>query len=1318
MRRFPVLLILALLYIFSLDILVAQSYTNAYWLEPWFLESRFKLTDQDGDGFVDREELGYYEQEWRFFLINEYYLEADLNGDNLLSEDEILRQVGTAHDFRIKEEGGMIRRLSFEYPYLNRAKPVYFKRHPKVAEKLLENLSWVRSNPEIVQKLILDEAWLKKNPAVLRAFHCNLTALAEFPGLANKVYAYRLTQRQCSDQYEWRISHLNMLEEHRNVLNKVLRLNLRDEQISEESLRHGKLAQSADYRPVLEPKEEEDNHALKEEAAQLESELLALIQRLQQENQRLKSAQDQLRRQVQALRGALANVNAAASQNELDQLRRKIAEISRSKTELESQLSRLALNQQGNTPGGSSEELRQLRFKVNALSEQNLRYQGLLSGNRDSLRMENILQETQILQLQQVIVRMGAELDQRPETPYAARSKNGVPAADITPYKAQITRINNRLELTEAENARLNSSLNQLSVSLEEAKRTRSQLQDSLILLESEYEIQVQQLKQIVANRGEVASQYEALSEQNRSQARQIQEMATTISSLEARLEQKSTLASQVARQQNLQSQYTQQLAKQRSQLDSLTRLSQQQNLQMAQLQKQAGQPSNQSVRVELEQQYMARLQRQRSQTDSLLRLNQELATQVDDLQMAMVMGEGNDAQNEGLNAEAVEKLEQRYQAQIQRLQAQIKTTQTQGQFDANTINQLQQSFAQKLGEQTAQNRSLITERDSLLNLNARQQAQISALSTQGSQIPSGPDPDSQNQIATLEEKLRNRDLEIQALQQRLAEQDQVDEELQETVNAQIAGEKVRLNQLFNQMRDSLLDVQSQLENQIYALESEKELRDKHAEPVASSNANPTSDLETQLRNRDIEVQAAQAEIQSLQRIIEEKNQAEAALQERTMELLTSEREAHDYAFNRMRDSLLEVQNYLGDQLYELQQEKTWAENQVNTQSLASAALDSAQAQMELMRMELELAREVEDSIMAISMRQLRQIDQLKNERDTLIQGLRTRDRTIESYISRMKIQQDSLDHLLSLQNRAYSDLNSRKESDQKRSLLLQQRIASLEYDNEKMLERMESSMSRNDELELEMSKLKAHNQALIEKNKELKSRRNKSQNVVATTLQEQLEQLEREKTDLSIERKSLAEQLKALEDFIAQTRQAETRLKREVQQQKSVNARLFNQVDSLENELEQFHSFNWPDSIDYYREKLLIAQASTENQRGMNIAQGIDHNQEIDSLQQALLVTRQEIANLEQGQNFDLKRLRKLEKREADLNQRNAELKRQEELIEQQSRMIEGRLKSLSEMEKRYLDLLEREKQLQLLEQQLKQQPGYREAKRALKGQ
>jgi len=210
-----------------------------------------------------------------------------------------------------------------------------------------------------------------------------------------------------------------------------------------------------------------------------------------------------------------------------------------------------------------------------------------------------------------------------------------------------------------------------------------------------------------------------------------------------------------------------------------------------------------------------------------------------------------------------------------------------------------------------------------------------------------------------------------------------------------------------------------------------------------------------------------------------------------------------------------------------------------------------------------------------------------------------------------------------------------------------------------------------------------------------------------------QLESLENDKRNLAIEKQSLQEQLLSLENFIGQIRQSETRLKREVQVQKALNTELDNQVDSLEQAIEKFHSYNWPDSVNYYRNQLLYARASTENQRGMAIANDLNHQRQKDSLMQEILQIEETFAKRESNAKIDQQRIRAIEIQEQELERDRQALAKQEQLIRQQSRMIEDRLKALSDLEDRYLDVLEREKELQMVEQYLKQQPGYKEAKK-----
>ncbi|MEL7339106.1 MAG: hypothetical protein AAGM67_01370, partial [Bacteroidota bacterium] len=255
------------------------------------------------------------------------------------------------------------------------------------------------------------------------------------------------------------------------------------------------------------------------------------------------------------------------------------------------------------------------------------------------------------------------------------------------------------------------------------------------------------------------------------------------------------------------------------------------------------------------------------------------------------------------------------------------------------------------------------------------------------------------------------------------------------------------------------------------------------------------------------------------------------------------------------------------------------------------------------------------------------------------------------------------------------------------------------------------------DKLKVQIAKLEAHNQALTEKNGALQKRKGRK-NDETGNVTAQLEALENAKRELVIEKASLQDQLTSLETFISQIRQSETLLKREVQVQKALNTKLDHQVDSLEQAIEKFHSYNWPDSVNYYRNQLLYARASSENQRGMAIAQDLEHERQKDSLRREILSIEKRFAKRESNSKIDQRRIAALERQEQQLEADRVALAKQEQLIRSQSRMIEDRLKALSDLEDRYLEVLEREKELQMLEQYLKQQPGYKEARKEVRKQ
>ncbi|MFK7923716.1 MAG: hypothetical protein AB8H47_17285, partial [Bacteroidia bacterium] len=412
-----------------------------------------------------------------------------------------------------------------------------------------------------------------------------------------------------------------------------------------------------------------------------------------------------------------------------------------------------------------------------------------------------------------------------------------------------------------------------------------------------------------------------------------------------------------------------------------------------------------------------------------------------------------------------------------------------------------------------------------------------------------------------------------------------------------------------------------------------------------------------------------------------------------------------------------EVQN-LEQQLLEFRGKQRGGQENTDRGSLGVDQIDSMTNWLTVRQLENQLSQVVEDSLMARSIRQGREIVALEDERNTLVQGIRNRDRMIESYLTRMNLQRDSLQQLIALQNRAFMGLNDEKNDGINRIGQLNHQIESLEYDNENLRERIDLAVRQEDQLKIEIAKLQNNNLALEEKNKDLLRKRIRKEEHADQTISliTQINHLEQDKRELDIEKSSLQDQLNSLETYISQIRQSEIFLKRQLQTQNTFNTQLGNQVDSLEQAIEKFHTYNWSDSVDYYRTQLIYAQTSKENQRGRSIVQDQDQQRQIDSLQRVIQQLSMNQQQEQKKSRIDRERITALEIQEQDLKRRQLDLEKQEQLIRQQSNMIEDRLRALSDIEDRYMQLLEREKELHLLEQFLKQQAGYREAKQAVR--
>ncbi len=1417
MRRLNVLLILALLIFGRMDITSAQQARHAPWLDLWFLQARFSESDKNKDQQLSYAEMEAFPEEWAYFLIDEFFVEADLNQDGFLNETETWRRLGTAHQYRVKLDAALVSDLRDKYPFFDDAKLVYFKRHPELTAELFKNLSWLRIHPEIPYKLLANSSWWNENPEVLQALHANLTGLAEHPSIALRFYALPSLNRYVGPDRGFKARYKNLFIERKREQSYAYRISFYDEDIPNQQLQGAPVAANdaegkANIKLSL-PAEAAD---LQQEADQLEAELLSLIERLKKENEVLKSAEATLQDQIEALNLALSEAAKRPDKNTLLMLQRKVAELTRAKSQLETELNQAVFAQRETQldDGKQLAQIEELKGQILSLEEENNRLQRVMRSNSSDLREANTAQERQIRQLQGVIAQMGSQLDQ------ATSVDNG---AEIQRYQSRINSLQASLNTSQQDLAHVKQSWTQTAQQLAEVNQERRQLRLALQNLEAQQMVKNEQLDQSLENQKLDQGKYDALLAENQKQKLEIQRLNGAVANLEQTLLSKANV-------------------------------------------------DDTQVRKEVEAQYIASFQKQMRRNDSITRLNRELSQQVDELQMRFVQMEMSQA-NSSANSEAsLERLEQHYQKQTQTLKSEILALQQQNQQLAqqaravpaadpnleaekealasenqkvknemarmaeslNSASEVEGQYQSEIARLEQQVNNLTEERDAIFAENQRltaaaktsdadSEAVLVMLAEENTQLKEDlakqkeiteslqanqAKPETQQALLSLAEEnkslkqqLENQKQTVSGLQSALAsaqgdataasdvvlERDSVlaennrllkmnrlQEEQIASMQSQLSVDKQKQNVIAEERENDYRNRIIKLEGQIEAQNKEKLAINDELARLKARDKNLSLDQQAQL----LEIKRLQAAQDSLmkenfallnqteaqaEQIAQSTKSGDQAQQALRTKMVAEQQEAAD-RINKLESSLgetekmvvqlnaqIETQNSKIDEfstkqktllaendrlnlafeeqsqkMIELEEEKNRLVANLSVAKAASAELtnssqaeasriDTIEKQLVVLQMENQLGREVEDSLMARSQRQLLSIRRLEQERDTLVKSIRDRDRVIESYVTRMQLQKDSLAQLLAMQNRAYSAMNDQKSNGLERIDKLHQQIESLEYDNERLRVRVDETLINEDKLKLQVAKLEAHNQALEEKNKALiaKKRRKNNEDLSTASLAVQLESLETEKRNLAIEKASLQEQLLTLETFIGQIRQSETQLKREVQVQKALNTQLDHQVDSLEQAIEKFHSYNWPDSVDYYRNQLLYARASTENQRGMAIANDLNHQRQKDSLMQEILRIEETFAKRESNNQVNQQRIRAIETQERELERDRQALAKQEQLIRQQSRMIEDRLKALSDLEERYLDVLEREKELQMIEQNLKQQPGYREAKR-----
>ncbi|MEL7342852.1 MAG: hypothetical protein AAGM67_20375, partial [Bacteroidota bacterium] len=297
-------------------------------------------------------------------------------------------------------------------------------------------------------------------------------------------------------------------------------------------------------------------------------------------------------------------------------LQRRVAELSRAKNNLEQQLNQAVFAQRQEQLDNSRqvEEVESLKGQIVQLEEENGRLQRLMRANSSDLRTTNEQQEEQIRQLQNVVARMGSQLD---------RISQVDNSGEIARYQQRIQGLQAELQTTQKDLEHVKSSWTATAQNLAEVNEERRRLKLTVQNLEAQQMVKSEQLNQRLENQQLDQAKYQQLMSENESQKLDI-----------ARLKQ------------------------------SLTQMEQNMLTNNA--------ASESKVRQEVEAIYLSRLQAQINRSDSISRLNAELSRQVDDLQMQFVQMETTQSNASASSEASLERLEKHYQNQTQALKSQI----------------------------------------------------------------------------------------------------------------------------------------------------------------------------------------------------------------------------------------------------------------------------------------------------------------------------------------------------------------------------------------------------------------------------------------------------------------------------------------------------------------------------------------------------------------------------------------------------------------------------------------------------------------------
>ncbi|MFK7920541.1 MAG: hypothetical protein AB8H47_01225, partial [Bacteroidia bacterium] len=358
----------------------------------------------------------------------------------------------------------------------------------------------------------------------MKAFNSNLTGLAEQPAIALRFYEISNLNRFCGPDRGWRRGHKALMAEHRREQNFSFRINFWDENIPEQE------SIAAQTEPRLASPLPPEAEVLEEEVRKLEAELLKLIKQVQSENEVLKSAERGLKQQIKELNQALNLATLNPGQQSYLLLKGTLIELTTAKNLLEQQLNQTILAQRNTQiPGRNNEdELEKQKTELLRLEEENSRLTQLIRTNSNDLLVEYDLQETHVLQLQQVIARMGSQLE--------VGDENQVSQAEIDRYQTQISQLSQQLATANTDLANLSRSWRAMSANLTTANQERITLRESLQNLQTQQKVQTQQVNQRLEQQQDQRLKYQSLLTQNRAQQQEIQLLNGTIASLEGQL--------------------------------------------------------------------------------------------------------------------------------------------------------------------------------------------------------------------------------------------------------------------------------------------------------------------------------------------------------------------------------------------------------------------------------------------------------------------------------------------------------------------------------------------------------------------------------------------------------------------------------------------------------------------------------------------------------------------------------------------------------------------------------------------------------------